>query len=203
MDVKSLIKRVAILIAIAGVLCIAAVLDVQLRYIRRIFDTEHAPHKPVAIVLGAAVRPDGEPSDALRDRILTGADLYHAGKVDALFMTGDDGAFHVDEIKVMAETAREAGVPERAILTDGHGYRTYESCKRAVQEFNITSALVITQRFHLGRALYLCRSFGMDADGVTADRQSYVRIVYFWSRDLASSLKAWWDLHIQSPASPA
>lgn len=186
-----------VVLAVAGM-----VADVQLRYADRIHEVSTATEKPVAIVLGAAVTRAGEPSDALRDRILTAVDLYKAGKVQSLFMTGDNGAFHIDEISVMAKTAREAGVPEEAIRTDGQGYRTYESCKRAVQEFGITSALVVTQRFHLGRALYLCNGLGMNADGVSADRQTYVRIKYFWIRDLAASLKAFWDVHISSPSSP-
>lgn len=196
-------KIAATSVAVAALLCVGMILDVQLRHINRIHERiEDAPTKPIAIVLGASVMRDGTPSDALKDRILTAAALYRTGKVEALLMTGDDGAFHVNEISVMAATAREAGVPERAILTDGEGYRTYESCKRAVQTLNIRSALIITQRFHLGRALYLCRSFGMDAEGVVADRQSYVRIAYFWLRDLASSAKAFWDIHVISPKSP-
>lgn len=199
---KRFLKYVAAVILLAITVISGVVFDVQLRYVNRISDVAHAPKKPIAIVLGAAVKPDGTPSDALMDRILTGADLYHASTVDALLMTGDDGAFHVDEIKSMVAAAREAGVPEHAIMTDGHGYRTYESCKRAAQELKLDSALVVTQRFHLGRALYLCNSFGMDAHGVIADRQYYVRNNWFWWRDLLSSAKAFWDVRVMAPKPP-
>jgi SanA protein len=195
-------KSFIVALSAAIVSTVGVISIVQLSNLGRIHSVETAPTAPVAIVLGASVLSSGEPSDALRDRILTGVDLYRAGKVQSLFMTGDDGAFHVDEISVMVRTAEEAGVPSEAIKTDGHGYRTYESCKRATKEFGITSAIVITQRFHLGRALYLCRGFGMDAQGVTADRQSYIRIRWFWVRDLLSSAKAFWDIHVIPPASP-
>ena len=157
---------------------------------------------PYAIVLGASVKQDGTPSDALYDRIATAVELYEDHLVDKLLMTGDDGKFHVDEVAIMKRTAIELGVPEDAIDVDGHGYRTYESCKRAYQEFGITDAVIVTQRFHLGRALYLCGQFGIQVQGKAADRQSYQRIVYFWARDFAASFKAWWDVNVQEPKPP-
>ena len=202
MIIKRLLKITALVITFCALVTAFAILYVQFRYIGNMYSVDAAPKKPTAIILGASVTKAGEPSDALRDRIQTGVDLYRAGKVEALFMTGDDGAFHIDEIAVMAQTAREQGIPDEAIKTDGHGYRTYESCKRAVQEFNIRDALVVTQRFHLGRALYLCRSFGMEAEGVVADKQHYVRITWFWMRDFLSSAKAFWDVHVQVPVPP-
>jgi SanA protein len=181
----------------------AMVAEVQLRYAAKIASTSaSAGPAPVAIVLGASVKPDGTPSDALRDRILTGVDLFKAGRVERLLMTGDDGRFHVDEVDAMKKTAVDAGVPENAIDVDGRGYRTYESCKRAHDEFKITDAVVVTQRFHLGRALYLCNELGINASGAIADRQTYVKNTQFWIRDLLSSAKAFWDIHIHRPASP-
>jgi SanA protein len=189
-------------VAFGVVLIIGVILEVQLTQAGHIFEQKDAPSADAAIVLGASINRDGTPSDALRDRIMTAVDLYHAGKVKTLFMTGDDGDFHADEIDSMVKTAQQAGVPENAIEFDGQGYRTYESCKRASQLFHIKSALIITQRFHLGRALYLCRSFGMEANGVIADRQPYIRIVWFWLRDLLSSAKAFWDVRVWPPKSP-
>lgn len=183
-------------------LCAGVILGVQVSNLSRIHAPQNIPTKPVAIVLGASVNPNGSPSDALRDRVLTAVDLYRAGKVGTLIMSGDDGAFHVNEVAVMARTAQEAGVPANDIRTDGKGYRTYESCKRAVQELHINAALIVTQRFHLARALYLCRAFGMDAEGVIADRQPYVRIAMFWVRDLFASAKAFWDVRVWPPKSP-
>ncbi|MCC7522287.1 YdcF family protein [Candidatus Uhrbacteria bacterium] len=157
---------------------------------------------PYAIVLGASVTESGNASDALMDRILTGVELYRAGKVDKILMTGDDGAFHIDEVRVMARIATELGVPATDLVVDGHGYRTYESCKRAKEVFQIDRAVIVTQRFHLARALYLCRSFGIEIQGLAADRQTYQKIIQFTTRDLLSSFKAWFDINIYSPKPP-
>lgn len=157
---------------------------------------------PYIIVLGASVREDGTPSDALYDRVLAGVEAYKAGKGEKLLMTGDNGAFHVNEVETMGRIASEAGVPTEDVLIDGQGYRTYESCKRAAQIIGIKQAIIVTQRFHLGRALFLCKSFGIDVQGLSADRRAYKKIVFFTFRDLAASFKAWVDVYIWSPKSP-
>ena len=180
-----------------------SILIVQLLYLSHVRTSVAAvDERPTAIVLGASVKRDGTPSPALLDRIQGGVDLYNAGKVDRILMTGDDGLFHIDEISVMKRAAMEAGVPEQDILTDGHGYRTYESCKRAIEIFSINRAVVVTQRFHLGRVLFLCNELGIDAVGLTADRQSYDRHYEFWFRDLLSSVKAFSDIYIFPPKPP-
>lgn len=155
-----------------------------------------------AIVLGASVKQDGTPSDALYDRVAEAVDAYKAGKVKKLIMTGDDGGFHADEVETMAELAIELGVTSTDVIVDGQGYRTYESCKRAATLYGVKEAVVVTQRFHLGRALFLCESFGIDAQGLPADRRPYQRILFFISRDLAASFKAWYDVYISAPKSP-
>lgn len=167
-----------------------------------------APDRPslraveYAIVLGASVKQDGTPSDALHDRVMEAVDAYKEAKVKKLLMTGDDGKFHVNEVETMARIAMEAGVTSTDVLVDGQGYRTYESCKRASEVFGIREAVVVTQRFHLGRALFLCEHFGIKGQGLPADRQSYQRIVFFWMRDLVASFKAWWDVYVWAPESP-
>ncbi len=200
----SCLKTVSWLVLTAGgALLAAAVLIVQFQYAGRIkTSVDDAAKRPVAIVLGASVKKDGTPSAALEDRILTAAELYKAGKVDSLLMTGDDGRFHINEIQTMVRVAREAGVPSKAIQTDGQGYRTYESCKRAREVFGVTQAIVVTQRFHLGRALYLCNRLGVDAIGLAADRRTYDLAASFWLRDLASSVKAFADVNLVTPKPP-
>lgn len=157
---------------------------------------------PTALVLGASVKRDGTPSDALHDRLEIGAQLYREGIVKQVLVTGDDGGFHLDEVATMKRVLMEKGVAEWSILVDPHGYRTYESCKRAVAVFEVKHAIIVTQRFHLARALYLCSHLGMSVQGVSADLQTYERIVFFTVRDFVSSFKAWWDINIQSPQPP-
>ncbi len=198
------LKVVLGLFVLVAVPCIAAILVVQTAFVDRIVPAERPDLVGVAdaiMVLGASVKSDGTPSDALRDRLMTGLDLYKAGKAPEILITGDDGGFRADEIDVMRRFLVDQGVPSSTVRVDGEGYRTYESCKRAKEE-GIRRVIVVTQRFHLARALYLCNRLGVDAQGVIADRQTYVRIVYFWTRDLLSSAKAWWDVNVLPPKSP-
>lgn len=194
-------------ITIAVAVCLTAVAllivgDVQLKYLKKITSLDQAKAQ-AAMVLGASVKADGTPSDALRDRLLVGLALYQDRAVDKILITGDDGAFRRDEIQVMKKFLLDNQVPEADILVDGQGYRTYESCKNAVKKFGLQSAVIVTQRFHMARALYLCENLGLKSQGVTSDLQKYQRGFYFWLRDLAASLKAWWDIHVWAPKPPA
>lgn len=185
-----------------GVASVVLVLgDVQLRFADKIADAAHLPESEVIMVLGASVKSDGTPSDALADRLQTGLELYQSGKIKKILLTGDDGAYHADEIAVMRPYLIGLGVAAADIKEDGHGYRTYESCKNAAQT-GIKKMTVVTQRFHLGRALYLCNRMGIDTYGVAADKRHYTDIVFFWARDLAASVLAWWDVNVWAPRPP-
>jgi vancomycin permeability regulator SanA len=159
------------------------------------------PARSAILVLGASVHPDGTPSDALIDRVKTGVSLWRQELGPSLWLTGDDGRFRSPEISAMQSLAESLGMPSAAIETDGEGYRTYESCKRA-KEQGIEDALIVTQRFHLARALYLCSRLGMTVRGVAADLQPYQEIRWFALRDLLASVKAWWDINIHTPKPP-
>lgn len=190
-------------VAATGVLIVSAIGYVQFVEAGSVVERrEDLRPMEYAIILGASVKQDGTPSDALEDRVMEGVDAYKDGKVQKLLMTGDDGAFHINEVETMARVAREAGVPGDDIVVDGQGYRTYESCKRAAQEYEITEAVVVTQRFHLSRALFLCSAFGIDVQGLPADRRTYQRIGFFFGRDLLASFKAFWDVYVWPPESP-
>ena len=200
---KAFIKLILFLAAAMSVGVLTIIGIVQFSHLGDIYyQVEEIEPAPIAIVLGASVRKDGTPSDALYDRVITGVELYHADKVDRLIVTGDDGRFHVDEVAVMKQLAIDEGVPAEDVQIDDHGYRTYESCKRAVEVFDVREAVVVTQRFHLARALYLCDAFDMEVQGLVADRTKYQDIAQFWVRDSLASVKAWWDIHVFEPAPP-
>ena len=158
---------------------------------RRIISPAEAPLSPVAIVFGAGLRRDGTPTTVLADRVETAAELFLAGKVERLLMTGSVRAGY-DEPAAMAARAEELGVPRQAIVLDPGGVRTFESCLRAREILGVRSALLVSQRFHLPRALALCEAQGIEASGVAADRSTYsVRARSFWElREFPASLVA-------------
>jgi vancomycin permeability regulator SanA len=163
---------------------------------------KYAPPGVAIMILGAGVKNDQTPSSALEDRLDRGLEMYRILPRSKLLITGDDGAYHRDEIAVMKNYLQERGVKNDELLVDPKGYRTYESCKNA-KAAGFTEAVIVTQRFHLARALYLCTRLGVNAIGTTADKRNYERQEYFWARDLLASFLAWWDVNIWSPRSPA
>ena len=125
------------------------------------------------LVLGAGVRPDGSPSDMLYDRVRTGLDLYHGGAAPKLLMSGDHGRSEYDEVGCMLGLALEDGVAAADVFLDHAGFSTYESLVRAKDVFGAESLVIVTQKYHLYRALYIAEALGMDAVGVSADRRGY------------------------------
>jgi vancomycin permeability regulator SanA len=128
-----------------------------------------APRAPVAIVLGAGLEPSGRPSVFLQQRISVAVTLYRQGTVRALLMSGDHSRTDHDEVGVMAAEAARQGVPAGAIVQDHAGFDTYSSCYRARSVWGITRAVVVSQPFHLPRAVWLCRALGLDVVGVETE----------------------------------
>ena len=162
--------RALLVMGLSGALCVgAASLYVEQRYVDRILPRDQAPHTPVALVYGAGLAPGGVPSPVLAQRLDAALALYHAGKADTLLLSGDNSdRFHV-ETSAMARYVRDRGVPASAIREDTAGLSTYDSSVRAQSAFGVRRAILVTQRFHLTRALYIANSVGMDAWGVAAD----------------------------------
>lgn len=149
----------------------------------------------VAVIFGAGVTSDGRPMNALYDRVLVGVELYRAGRVRKLLMTGDNSRKGYDEPTVMKNTAMEMGVPEQDIVLDFAGRRTYDSCYRAREIFDVKRAVIVTQGYHQARALYLCSNFGIDSIGVDANRRTYDRYDYWQFREVFSIVSAWWEMN--------
>ena len=125
------------------------------------------------IVLGCSVRPDGVPSDMLRDRLTVGVDLYKGGASPKMIMSGDHGREDYDEVNVMKRFAKDAGVPSEDVFMDHAGFSTYETVYRAKEVFCAKKVIIVTQEYHLYRALYIAEKLGLEAYGVSADLHTY------------------------------
>ena len=141
------------------------------------------------LVLGCGVRPDGRPSDMLADRISEGVALYEAGVSQRLLMSGDHGSEYYDEVNTMKRIAGEAGIEADAIFCDHAGFSTYESMYRARDVFQVGRTVIVTQRYHLPRAIYTARRLGIDAYGVSADLRSYAGQSFRDLREAAARVK--------------
>ncbi|MHB0858517.1 MAG: SanA/YdcF family protein [Anaerolineae bacterium] len=169
------------------------------RFKSRIYAAQAVPPKPVAIVFGAGYWPDGRLSDILTDRVRTAVDLYHAGRVQKLLMTGDNRVVEYNEPQRMREYAIELGVPDEDIVLDYAGRRTYDSCYRALHIFRVEQAVLVTQAYHLNRALLTANGLGIDAVGVPADRRSYRLHDYYALREVPATALAYWQVWITRP----
>lgn len=126
------------------------------------------------MVLGASVNADGTPSAMLRDRLDVGIALYRAGAAPKLLLSGDNGQVEYNEVEVMLQYAKANGVPEEDVFLDHAGFSTYDSVYRAKAIFQVDSMIVVTQRYHLYRALYGCRAMDIEALGAAADQDKYM-----------------------------
>ena len=130
------------------------------------------------LVLGAGVRPNGTPSQMLEDRLLTALALYQAGVCSRILVSGDHGTDDYDEVNVMKGYLVDRGVPSEVVFMDHAGFNTYDSMVRAKMVFGARSLIVVTQRYHTYRAVYIGRQFGMDCRAVAAPILSHEGIVY-------------------------
>ncbi len=171
------------------------------RYSAKIYSLEDAPTARVAIVFGARVYGNGRLSAMLRDRVETAVQLYHAGKVQKLLMSGDNRFVNYNEPGAMMDYAIAQGVDPADIQPDYAGRRTYDTCYRAQAIFQIESATLVTQAFHLPRAVFTCKSLGVDATGVVADRRTYAERSIRWSetREIPALLVALVDVVRRAP----
>lgn len=138
------------------------------------------------MVLGAQVKPDGTPSKMLKDRLDTAIELYQQGAAPKLLMSGDNGQVEYNEVKVMLAYALEAGVPKEDIFLDHAGFSTYESLYRARDVFGADRIIVVTQKYHEYRALYIGEQLGVDVTGVCTEDIEYAGQGYREIREIAA-----------------
>lgn len=202
-------KRIFIVLAVIlwiGLMFVFAInRRVTTRYGSKVHDTitaipaENPPR--VAIVFGAGVWRGNKPSPALYDRVVTAVELYRSKRIGKILMSGDNRFENYNEPAVMKQTAIDLGVPAQDIVEDFAGRRTYDTCYRAKEIFGVNRAVLVTQEFHLNRALYLCNSLGIESEGVIADRRAYSKASRNWwvIRESLAVTGAWFDLNILKP----
>jgi vancomycin permeability regulator SanA len=196
-----ILRFIKVAILLGAVVLILPRLITALYAIPRRYSTQSAPSSPAAIVFGAGLWRDGTPTTVLRDRIATASELYFTGKVQKIVMSGDNRYLDYNEPGAMREYALSLGVPENAIVLDYAGRRTYDTCYRARAIFGLDNVILVTQGFHLPRALYTCNSLGLRASGVPSDRHNYSkRSLLYWNlRELPATLTALFEVHLFRP----
>jgi vancomycin permeability regulator SanA len=162
----------------------------------RIFTVGDVPAAPVALVLGAQVDAGGQPSAFLAARLEIARQLFTMGKVRAVLVSGDHMDWDYDEPGAMSRWLVDRGVPPQKVVLDHAGFDTYDSCARAKRIFGVDRAIVVTQSFHLARAVTLCRRLGVDANGVGDETAQ--RYQTLWRRgeirEYGAAVKAAWDV---------
>jgi len=166
---------------------------------RAIYDrADQTPARPVAIVFGARVWGQ-KPSRILRDRLDAGIRLYHLRKVEKLLLSGDHGRHSYDEVNAMGNYAVAKGVRPEDVFLDHAGFRTYDTLYRARQVFGIRRVVLVTNRFHLPRAVYTARRFGLDAVGLESDTITYRSWFRNECRECLARTLAWMQVNVTRP----
>ncbi|MGW3193150.1 SanA/YdcF family protein [Streptomyces sp. NPDC001118] len=175
--------------------CVLALLPVTWLYVStadRLRTTADAPRAQVAVVFGAGLW-NGEPSPYLANRLDAAAKLYRAGRVEVVLVTGDNSRRDYDEPDAMRGYLRKHGVPDRRIVSDYAGFDTWDSCVRARKIFGVDRAVLVSQGFHIRRAVALCRAAGVDSYGVGVDATHDVTWYYGGTREVFAAGKALLD----------
>jgi len=194
-----LIKIIFFTFLILGIFFLSVSYRVQNKFAPQIVAAEKIEGPNIALVFGAGLKRSGAPSHILEDRVLTAIKLYQDGRVGKIIMSGANPVVDYNEVQAMKDFALGEGLPEEAIILDYAGRRTYDSCYRLKEIFSLNKIVLVTQEYHLPRALYLCESLGVSARGVAAIDRGYF---YQWKynlREWPASFKAWLDVNILKP----
>ncbi len=158
--------------------------------------SKELPSSYTGLILGAFVNPkNGAPSYALRDRLDKGLELYQQKKIKRFLLSGDHGQRNYDEVNHMKNYLTKRGIPTSDIFLDHAGFDTYNSMVRAKKIFKVNDLIVITQAFHLPRAVYIGRSQGLKIHGYIADKRKYHRAKWYAFREVFAKIKAFWEVN--------
>jgi len=165
----------------------------------RELDTGYWPRPRVAVVFGASVIGNRTLSPVLADRVERAIELYRAGKVDRILVSGDNRHPSYNEPRAMQEYILGRGVNQGHVIVDNSGRSTYETCLRARKVYGLDHAVLVTQEFHLARALYIANELGLDAVGVAADMSPSSQLDYQTIREWGAEIKAYFNLNFVPP----
>ena len=195
MNKKTIIKTLLVLVVlgvIAGIGVIAAnahIKSVTKDYIISESELKNLDDIDCILVLGCGVWDDGTPTDMLADRIKVGIRVYETGVSDRLLMSGDHSRKDYDEVNTMKAIAVESGIPADNVFCDHAGFSTYESMYRASDIFGVDKIVIVTQNYHLPRAVYDAEKLGIEAYGISADERTYLGQIYRDTRELLARAK--------------
>lgn len=181
-------KKILIALLVAVLLVSLCILGVNIYLKNNVSDKIIAVEKAkdlnadCIIVLGAGLRPDGNPTWMLEDRINVGDELYKNHAAPKIIMSGDHGRESYDEVNAMKKYAKSEGVPSKDIFMDHAGFETYDTMYRARDVFGAKKVIIVTQKYHLYRAMYAAKKLGLDAYGVSATKRKYDNKQ--WMRDI-------------------
>ena len=200
------LKKFILFSVIGIVLIIFTILGVEAIFLRHTSediysDISKIPPRETVIILGASVHSDGKLSPILKDRVDTAIKLYRSNKVKNFHVTGDHRTEDYNEIAAMVAYLRERGIPQNQITSDHAGLDTYDSMYRAGKLFNIENATVVTQKFHLPRALFISGQLGFNYFGFTADQRAYQTEYRLKQREKLANVKALWEVLINKEPS--
>lgn len=187
---------VVVLAVLGPLVVLGSVVWIERSARAHVFDVAGVPAAPVVLVLGAQVGPDGRPAPFLAARLAVAKELFDAGKARVVLVSGDHRRWEYDEPGAMRRWLVDRGVPAEKVVQDHAGFDTYDSCLRASRVFGVRRVIVVTQSFHVERAVTLCRQVGLDAVGVGDDSVSRFGRAWRWGsfRERLAAVKAVYDV---------
>lgn len=197
---KQAIGVVIILLTVTLALFLAINYYVERVGLQYIYSANDVPNCDAVIILGAYVFPDGTLSYMLEDRVTVGYELYEQGKVPKIIVSGDHGRKDYDEVNTMKSFLKNKGVTGQDIFMDHAGFSTYESLYRARDIFQAKKIIIVTQRYHLLRAIFIARELGLEAYGVASDMHDYGQVMAAYeAREMAARNKDFWLAKVLKP----
>ena len=191
---------ILLILTLLGVVFLATNHYVERFGAKYICSPDKVPDADAVIILGAYVFPDGTLSCMLRDRVTVGYDLYKKGKAPKIIVSGDHGRKDYDEVNTMKDFIKSNGVPGQDIFMDHAGFSTYESMYRARDIFQAKKVIIVTQQYHLLRALFIARELGLEAYGVPSDLHEYGSCMAINEvREMAARNKDFWLCKVIKP----